>query len=68
MGREYHRQNEHYKPAHDLALLVLEGLGVEDVLAPAETTRSFVSLIDINRLFERFVHRILREALAGIRR
>lgn len=65
ISRDYHRQNKHYKPSHELALLLLEGLGVDDVLAPAETTRSFVFLIDMNRLFERFVLRILQEALAG---
>ncbi len=65
IGREYHRQNKHYKPAHELALLLLEGLGIDDLLAPAQTTRSFVFLIDMNRLFERFVLRMLQEVLAG---
>lgn len=62
----YHRLNEHYQEAHGLAWLILDALGVEDVLEPG-TTRSFAFLIDMNALFERFVYRLLERLLAGSR-
>lgn len=54
----YHRLNEHYRQAHRLAWLVLDGLGVEDLLAPG-APRCFAFLIDMNRLFEQFVFRVV---------
>jgi 5-methylcytosine-specific restriction enzyme subunit McrC len=64
----YHRRNEHYRSAHDYARLLLRQLGVQDLYAPAGT-RSFAFLIDMNRLFEDFVTRLVAQALpaAGIR-
>jgi 5-methylcytosine-specific restriction enzyme subunit McrC len=60
----YHRLNEHYRECHALAWLLLDGLGVRDLLAPGET-RCFAFLIDMNRLFERFVFRVVNRLLAG---
>jgi 5-methylcytosine-specific restriction enzyme subunit McrC len=54
------RLNEHYRPAVELALLILDGsayeLRVGDVTAHA-------FLIDMNKVFERFALTALREAL-----
>lgn len=60
----YNRMNEQYREAHCLAWLILDGLGIRDVLA-AGHTRSFSFLIDMNSLFERFVWRALESICAG---
>jgi 5-methylcytosine-specific restriction enzyme subunit McrC len=60
----YHRLNEHYRDAHALARLLLEGLGTRDLLSPGHA-RSFVFMIDMNQLFERFVLRVVERALEG---
>lgn len=61
---EYDRLTSHYRTAHELARLVLGNTNVDDLLA-AGKTRSFVFLINMNLLFERFVGAILRRLLAG---
>lgn len=61
----YHRLNEHYRDAHGLAWLLLDGLGTRDLFAPGET-RCFAFLIDMNRLFEMFVYRLVDRVLAGM--
>lgn len=58
----YHRLNEHYRDAHGIAQLVLDGLGIRDVLATGET-RCFAFLIDMNNLFERFVYKLIDKLL-----
>lgn len=58
----YTRRNEHYRSAHSLALLLLRRLAVRDLLTPGGT-RSFAFLIDMNELFERFVTRLVTDAL-----
>jgi 5-methylcytosine-specific restriction enzyme subunit McrC len=45
-----------------LAWLILEGLGTKDLLASGQT-RCFAFLIDMNRLFEMFVYRLLDQLL-----
>lgn len=60
----YHRRNQHYRPAHVLAWLFLEKIGVDDLFS-AGAARSFAFLIDMNDLFERFVTRLLRDLFAG---
>ena len=62
----YNRLNEHYETAHRLAWLLLDALGVDDLLAPGET-RSFSFLLDMNRLFERFVTRVVEQVLPATR-
>jgi 5-methylcytosine-specific restriction enzyme subunit McrC len=62
---EYHRMNEHYADAHELARLVLEALGPDDILLSGDA-RCFAFLLDMNSLFERFVARLLRSLLEGI--
>lgn len=54
----YHRLNEHYRQAHDLARLVVRGAGVTSLYGGGSTD-CFAFLIDMNVLFERFVLRIL---------
>jgi 5-methylcytosine-specific restriction enzyme subunit McrC len=61
-GMVYHRMNEHYRDAHELARIVLDGLGLDDVLRGG-ATRSFAFMIDMNRLFERFVRRLVERLL-----
>lgn len=58
----YHRLNAHYQEAHALARVLFEGFSLSD--ARAQSTRSFAFLIDMNRLFELFLLRLL-ESLAA---
>ena len=60
----YNRLNEHYRTAHQLAWLILDSLGISDVFSSGRT-RVFSFLLDMNRLFERFVLRVIKELLAG---
>jgi 5-methylcytosine-specific restriction enzyme subunit McrC len=60
----YHRLNAHYRDPHALAWLILDGLGTRDVLITGETN-CFAFLIDMNRLFEMFVFRLVDTLLAG---
>ncbi|MFB7514330.1 McrC family protein [Streptomyces sp. NPDC056144] len=60
----YHRQNEHYRPAHLWARLLLSGGGLQDLFTAGPlSSRAF--LVDMNQLFEAFTTRILREAAAA---
>src|SRR5262249_16874818 len=59
----YHRLNDHYRDAHELAWLLLDGLGTKDLLLGGKTT-CFAFLIDMNRLFEKFVFCVLNLLLA----
>ncbi|MFF6790244.1 McrC family protein [Streptomyces filamentosus] len=61
----YHRQNEHYRPAHLWARLLLSGGGLQDLFT-AGPLSSHAFLIDMNQLFEAFVTRLLRDAAATI--
>ena len=63
-GLSYDRMNAYYRGAHDLAWLLLGGLGVEDVLASGNTD-SFAFLLNMNLLFERFVWVLFTRALHG---
>jgi 5-methylcytosine-specific restriction enzyme subunit McrC len=60
----YNRLNEHYRDAHGIAYLLLGGLGADDLFISGET-RCFAFLLDMNRLFERFVYRLVEFCLAG---
>jgi 5-methylcytosine-specific restriction enzyme subunit McrC len=64
MRNNYNRLNQHYQEAHELAWLLMEGLGIQDLLA-SESTRCFAFLLDMNRLFELFVLRLVRHILWG---
>ena len=56
----YNRMNEHYRESHDLAWLILDGLGIEDIFAGG-AQRCYAFLLDMNGLFENFVTRWFRE-------
>jgi 5-methylcytosine-specific restriction enzyme subunit McrC len=60
----YDRMNAYYRGAHELAWLILGGLGVEDVLATG-STNSFAFLLNMNLLFERFVWVLFSNVLHG---
>lgn len=60
---EYHRRNQHYKPGHELSWLFMEQPGIGDLLASGPIS-SFAFLLDMNRLFEGFVTRLLQDGLA----
>lgn len=60
----YNRLNSHYKEGHDLAWLILEGLGLENLFASGKT-RSFAFLLDMNRLFEVFIYKLVAQLLRG---
>lgn len=60
----FHRGNAHYRDAHAVAWIVLDGLGVRDLHA-AGPTDCFAFLIDMNSLFEDFVGVVVRLALSG---
>jgi 5-methylcytosine-specific restriction enzyme subunit McrC len=61
---EYNRRNEHYRPAHVIARMFLRNLAVNDLYSPG-SGESFAFLLDMNRLFEGFVTRLLTSAFAG---
>ena len=56
------RLNEHYKPALRLAHLVLANLTLQDAIGATQAS-SF--MVDMNKLFERFVTERLQRALRG---
>jgi 5-methylcytosine-specific restriction enzyme subunit McrC len=61
----YSRHNKHYRAAHALCWLVLQHVGLDEALSTGQASvRSF--LVDMNRLFERFVERGLALALAPL--
>jgi 5-methylcytosine-specific restriction enzyme subunit McrC len=59
---EYHRLNDHYREAHELALLLLENMLIDDLLDHGQVD-SFAFLLDMNKLFERLMERLFTEAL-----
>ncbi|MGW1929544.1 McrC family protein [Streptomyces sp. NPDC001919] len=61
---EYHRHNEHYRPAHLWSRLLLTGGGIRDLFTGGPlASRAF--LVDMNQLFEAFMTRLLREGAAA---
>ena len=56
------RLNEHYKPVLRLARLVLANLTLQDAIGATQAS-SF--MVDMNKLFERFVTERLQQALRG---
>ena len=57
----YTRRNEHYRGAHNLCLLLLDHLGVDDLYSSGEA-RSFAFLLNMNVVFESFVAAVVAEA------
>jgi 5-methylcytosine-specific restriction enzyme subunit McrC len=60
----YGRRNSRYRPAHELALLVLDGLALRD-LFDTSSTRTDAFMLNMNVVFERFVTRLVSDSLAG---
>lgn len=60
---EYNRRNDHYRPAHVIARMFLENLAVNDLYSPG-TGDSFAFLLDMNKLFEDFVTKLLTTVFA----
>lgn len=60
----YDRRTARYRPAHELAKLVLRHLAFDDLYASGGTTVSSF-LLDMNAVFERFVTRLVHDALAA---
>jgi 5-methylcytosine-specific restriction enzyme subunit McrC len=58
----YDRKNEHYRGPHEMAWLVLDGLGIEDIYTKGPQ-QCFAFLLDMNRLFEDFIARWLKQSL-----
>lgn len=58
----YNRMNANYKQAHGLAWLVLDALGIDDLLTSG-STRSFAFMLDMNLLFERFIECLVKKVL-----
>jgi len=61
---EYDRSNGRYRPAHELAKLVLRASGFSDFFATSSGNIN-VFLINMNTVFERFASRLIEEALEG---
>lgn len=64
VGLEYHRHNEHYRPAHLWSGLLLSGGGMDDLFTSGPLA-SQAFLVDMNRLFEAFTTRLLEQGSAG---
>lgn len=61
-GMAYNRLNARYEEAHTLAWFLLDGLGVNDLLA-AGNTPGVAFLLNMNPLFEKFIEALVRFAL-----
>jgi 5-methylcytosine-specific restriction enzyme subunit McrC len=61
---DYTRRNDHYQAPHVIARMFLGNLAVNDLYSPG-AGESFAFLLDMNRLFEDFVTKLLIEAFAG---
>lgn len=59
----YDRRNHRYRPAHELAKLVLRCLAFDDLYA-TDGTNVTAFLLDMNAVFERFATRLVHDALA----
>jgi 5-methylcytosine-specific restriction enzyme subunit McrC len=58
----YHRLNEHYREAHQLAWLILDATGPRDLLAPG-SAEMFAFFLNMNPLFENFVRTFIKHAV-----
>lgn len=58
----YHRLNQHYEEPIELAKILLQAAGVNNLFS-SSMTKSFAFLLDMNKLFELFVYRFTERAL-----
>lgn len=61
----YDRRNARYRPAHGLASLILRGMSFEDLFETSSGASASAFLIDMNTIFERFITRLIEEAMDG---
>lgn len=61
----YTRLNEHYRPAHGLAWAIIDALGIDDFY-DSVSRGHHAFLLNMNTLFERFVERLVADALEGL--
>ncbi|MFI7171980.1 McrC family protein [Rhodococcoides fascians] len=60
----YDRRNSHYRPAHIWAKALLDNLSLLDA-PPADGASTATFMIDMNKLFERFVEWFVDQSIAG---
>jgi 5-methylcytosine-specific restriction enzyme subunit McrC len=60
----YHRMNSHYRGVHELAWLIFDALGIEDLYKPGKV-ECFAFLFNMNTLFEKFLRRWVTDLLKG---
>jgi 5-methylcytosine-specific restriction enzyme subunit McrC len=58
----YDRRNARYRPAHELSLLVLRSVAFDDIY-DTSSGRVGAFLLDMNVVFEKFITRLVEEAL-----
>jgi 5-methylcytosine-specific restriction enzyme subunit McrC len=58
----YHRLNDIYREPHQLSWLILDAMGVEAIYEGGRT-QCFAFLLDMNRLFEKFVSKWVKQLL-----
>jgi 5-methylcytosine-specific restriction enzyme subunit McrC len=61
---EYYRRNENYRSGHAWAFMLLEQANIRELFDNGDR-RVSAFFINMNRLFERFVTRVLSDAFAG---
>lgn len=61
----YGRLNERYRTAHELAYLLLDHIGFDDVYNTSSTVEVCSFLLNMNRVFEAFVTTLLTNVLNG---
>ena len=61
----YNRRNSRYRPAHELAKLVLRGVALDDLFDTMGNGRITAFMLNMNTIFERFVTRLVTDALSG---
>lgn len=59
----YTRRNDRYRHVHELAGIVLDGLAFDD-LFDVSTGRVSAFMLNMNKVFEAFISRLVRDALA----
>ncbi len=58
----YNRLNDHYREAHELAWLLFDALGVNDLYKKGQT-RCFAFLLNMNTIFELFLYKWIKQLI-----
>lgn len=59
----YHRRNERYRTAHELAKIILEGTGFDDLFKSNGRTRTHAFFLNMNSIYESFIASLLKKCL-----